>query len=60
MGGGGWSQIKFWEDTWFGFVPLVVQFWDLYCVCNEKTKTITEIWVQRNRGYIFVGHSWIR
>jgi hypothetical protein len=39
-------KIKFWEDTWFGFAPLAVQFWDLYYVCNEKTKTIAEIWVE--------------
>jgi hypothetical protein len=40
-------KIKFWEDTWFGTAPLAVQFWDLYCICNEKTKTLAEVWVDR-------------
>jgi hypothetical protein len=22
-----------------------VQFWELYCICNEKSKTIAEVWV---------------
>jgi hypothetical protein len=26
-------------------LPLVVQLWDLYSVCNEKTKTLAEVWV---------------
>jgi hypothetical protein len=40
------TKVRFWEDTWFGSAPLAVQSWDLYCVCNEKTKTVAEIWVQ--------------
>jgi hypothetical protein len=43
---GNGTKVRFWEDTWFGSAPLVVQFWDLYCVCNEKTKTDAEVWVQ--------------
>jgi hypothetical protein len=39
--------VKFWDDTWFGTAPLVVQFWDLYCICNEKIKTLAEVWVDR-------------
>jgi hypothetical protein len=39
-------KIRFWKDTWFGSTPLAYQFWDMYCVCNEKTKTMTEIWIQ--------------
>jgi hypothetical protein len=38
-------KIHFWEDTWFSTTPLAVQFWDLFYICNEKTKTITEILV---------------
>jgi hypothetical protein len=26
--------------------PLAVQFWELYCICNEKTKSIAEVWVE--------------
>jgi hypothetical protein len=40
------KQIQFWEDTWFGTAPLAVQFWELYCICNEKSKKIADIWVQ--------------
>jgi hypothetical protein len=25
--------------------PLVVQFWELYCICNEKAKRIADVWV---------------
>jgi hypothetical protein len=38
------KQIRFWEDTWFGTSPLSVQFWDMYCICNEKMATISQIW----------------
>lgn len=24
-----------------------MQFWELYCICNEKSKTIAEVWVNR-------------
>jgi hypothetical protein len=24
---------------------LAVQFWDLYCICQEKTRTIAQVWV---------------
>jgi hypothetical protein len=34
------KMVKFWEDTWFGIAPLAVQFWELYCICNDKTKTL--------------------
>jgi hypothetical protein len=39
------KQIHFWEDTWFGTAPLAVQFWELYCICNEKSRKIADIWV---------------
>jgi hypothetical protein len=35
-------KIMFWADMLFGTAPLAVQFWDLYCTCNEKTKTLAE------------------
>jgi hypothetical protein len=38
------TKIRFWEDTWFGTSPLAVQFFDLYIVCNEQNKTISQIW----------------
>jgi hypothetical protein len=31
----------------------VVQFWDLYSICNEKTKTIAEIWVNGEQRLYF-------
>jgi hypothetical protein len=37
--------IQFWEDIWFGTALLGTQFWDLYVLYNEKTKTITDVWV---------------
>jgi hypothetical protein len=27
------------------YCPLAVQFWDLYSICNKKTKNLSEIWV---------------
>jgi hypothetical protein len=41
------KSVKFWEDTWFGTAPLAIQFWDLYCMCNENVKTIAEVWVNK-------------
>jgi hypothetical protein len=37
----------FWEDTWFRRAPLPVQFWEFYYICNEKTKTLVVVWVDR-------------
>jgi hypothetical protein len=39
------KKIRFWEETWFGTAPMTVQFWELYCICNEKTRTLAEVWV---------------
>jgi hypothetical protein len=36
--------VRFWEDTWFGTSPLVVQFWDLYSICDQVGSTVAEIW----------------
>jgi hypothetical protein len=38
------AKIRFWEDTWFGNSPLVVQFWDIYCICDQIDKTVAEVW----------------
>jgi hypothetical protein len=38
-------KVKFWEDTWFGSAPLAMQIWDMYKICNEKTKTVSKVWV---------------
>jgi hypothetical protein len=43
---GNGKKVMFWEDTWFGSAPLVVQFWELYSKCNKKTKNIAEVWVE--------------
>jgi hypothetical protein len=42
---GNGEKVKFWKDIWFGTAPLAVQFWDLDCICYEKTKTVAEVWV---------------
>jgi hypothetical protein len=47
------KRVKFWDDTWFGTAPLVVQFWELYCICNEKTKSLAEVWVNRELRLTF-------
>ena len=36
--------IKFWEDTWFGNSPLATQFWDVYFISNQQSKTIADMW----------------
>jgi hypothetical protein len=41
------KRIRFWEDTWFGTAPLAMQFWNLYYICNEKTKTLAGVRVNR-------------
>jgi hypothetical protein len=34
----------FWEDNWLGNASLAVQFWDMYLIVNEKTRTIADLW----------------
>jgi hypothetical protein len=43
VGKGKGDKVRFWEDTWVGTAPLAVQFWELYCICNEKTKVVSEV-----------------
>jgi hypothetical protein len=38
--------VKFWEDQWFGGTSLAIHFWELYFVCNEQNKTISDILVE--------------
>lgn len=41
---GSGAKVRFWEDTWFGTSPLSVQFWPIYSICNEQTKSVCEVW----------------
>lgn len=45
---GNGEKVRFWEDSWFGTSPLSVQFWPLFVVCHQQTKTIAEIWDGEN------------
>jgi hypothetical protein len=38
------NSVKYWEDVWFGNSPLATQFWDVYFVVNQQTKTVSELW----------------
>ena len=33
-----------WADPWVGTSPLAIQYWPLYAIRNETSKTISEIW----------------
>jgi hypothetical protein len=44
---GNGGKVRFWVDTWFRTTPLVIQFWELYCIYNKKTKTLGKVWVER-------------
>ena len=41
---GNGKKVRFWEDNWFGNAPLTVQFWDLFCICDQKGVTLSEVW----------------
>ncbi|TVT99236.1 hypothetical protein EJB05_55412, partial [Eragrostis curvula] len=41
---GNGRKVRFWEDNWLGSSSLLVQYWDLYVIVNERSKTIAEIW----------------
>jgi hypothetical protein len=30
------DKVRFWEDNWLGSSSLVIQFWKLYRIVNEK------------------------
>jgi hypothetical protein len=38
------KSIRFWKNVWFGNIPLATQFWDIFIVVNQQTKTIEELW----------------
>lgn len=42
--GGNGLKIRFWEDTWFATASLAVQFWDLYCICDQIGVRVAEVW----------------
>jgi hypothetical protein len=37
-------SIRFWEDLSFGNILLANQFFDIYFIVNQQTKTIVELW----------------
>ena len=39
------AKFRFWEDTSFGTAPLVVQFWDVFSICNQIGAPLSEVWV---------------
>jgi hypothetical protein len=41
---GSGKKIRLWEDMWLGSSSLAIQYWDLYCIVNEKSGTIAELW----------------
>jgi hypothetical protein len=38
------KSIRFWKNVWFENIPLATQFWDIFIVVNQQTKTIEELW----------------
>lgn len=38
------TQVRLWEDTWFGTSPLAVQFFKIYEICNEQGRTVKQVW----------------
>ncbi|WVZ69867.1 hypothetical protein U9M48_018590 [Paspalum notatum var. saurae] len=41
---GNGKRVKFWEDNWLGTSSLAIQFWNLYVLVNEKSKSVAELW----------------
>ena len=42
------SQVRFWEDTWLGNNPLMVQYPSLYRIVRHKFVTIKQVLGQEN------------
>jgi hypothetical protein len=42
------TSVRFREDNWIGSSSLVIQYWELYCLVNEQSKTIAELWDGEN------------
>ncbi|WVZ84784.1 hypothetical protein U9M48_031773, partial [Paspalum notatum var. saurae] len=38
------KKVRFWENNWLGSSSLAIQFWELYVLVNEKTKTVFDLW----------------
>jgi hypothetical protein len=38
------DKVRFWEDNWLGSSSLVIPFWKLYRIVNEKNATVDEVW----------------
>ena len=41
---GNGRKIRFWEDNWLGSSSLIIQFWPIYRIVNEKGKTLADLW----------------
>lgn len=50
---GNGELISFWHDTWVGECSLKVQFWDLYCICNQTECTVAQVWDGRELKLTF-------
>jgi hypothetical protein len=37
-------KVRFWENMWLGTSSLAIHYWELYCIVNEKSGTIAELW----------------
>ena len=42
------SQVRFWEDTWLGTTPLMMQYPSLYRIVRHKFVTIKQVLGQDN------------
>lgn len=41
---GNGKNVKFLEDNWLGTSNLAIQYWEIYILINEKSKTVFELW----------------
>jgi hypothetical protein len=41
---GNGKKVRLWEDFWIGPSSLAIQFWPLYRIVNEQSKTIADLW----------------
>lgn len=53
MASGSRKNIRFWEDLWYGTSPLAVQYWELFCICQQQCQTIHELWDGENLKITF-------
>jgi hypothetical protein len=38
------KKVKFWEDNWLGPSSLAIQFWEVYVLVQEKSRTVADLW----------------